>query len=46
MFKNEGGSKIKLIDFGVTRKFYPEQETKISFGTVEYVGELSVIVMY
>jgi len=40
MFKNEGGSKIKLIDFSLTRKFDPQQETKISFGTAEFVGEL------
>ena len=42
MFKNEGGSKIKLIDFSLTRKFDPQQETKISFGTAEYVGKLCV----
>lgn len=40
MFKNEGGSKIKLIDFSLTRKFDPQQETKISLGTAEFVGEL------
>ena len=39
MFKNEGGSKIKLIDFSLTRKFDPQQETKISFGTAEFVGK-------
>ena len=39
MFKNEGGSKIKLIDFSLTRKFDPQQDTKISFGTAEYVGK-------
>lgn len=38
MFKNEGGSKIKLIDFSLTRKFDPDKETKISFGTAEYVA--------
>lgn len=38
MFKNEGGSKIKLIDFSLTRKFDPDKEIKISFGTAEYVG--------
>lgn len=43
MFKNEGGSKIKLIDFSLTRKFDPEQETKISFGTAEYVGKWSIL---
>ncbi|XP_067046314.1 uncharacterized protein [Acropora muricata] len=38
MFKNEGGSKIKLIDFTLTRKFDPDKETRISFGTAEYVA--------
>ncbi|XP_022789892.1 trichohyalin-like isoform X1 [Stylophora pistillata] len=38
MFKSEGGSKIKLIDFSLTKKFDPDQETKISFGTAEYVA--------
>ena len=38
MFKNEGGSKIKLIDFTLTRKFDPDKETRISFDTAEYVG--------
>ena len=42
MFKNEGGSKVKLIDFSLTRKFDPQQETKISFGTAEYVGKYFV----
>ena len=41
MFKSEGGSKIKLIDFSLTKKFDPDQETKISFGTAEYVGNLT-----
>lgn len=40
MFKNEGGSKIKLIDFSLARQFDPQQETKISFGTAEFVGKL------
>ena len=39
MFKNEGGSKIKLIDFSLSRKFDPGNEVRISFGTAEYVGE-------
>lgn len=43
MFKNEGGLKIKLIDFSLTKKFDPEQETKISFGTAEYVGNFTSV---
>lgn len=43
MFKNEGGLKIKLIDFSLTKKFDPEQETKISFGTAEYVGNFTLV---
>ena len=39
MFKNEGGSKIKLIDFSLSRKFDPGNEVRISYGTAEYVGE-------
>ena len=39
MFKNEGGSKIKLIDFSLSRKFDPKNEARISYGTAEYVGE-------
>ena len=45
MFKNEGGSKVKLIDFSLTRKFDPQQETKISFGTAEYVGKYFVYLL-
>lgn len=43
MFKREGGNKIRLIDFSLTRKYNPKVETKISQGTAEYVGKSWIV---
>ncbi|XP_048590455.1 striated muscle preferentially expressed protein kinase-like isoform X3 [Nematostella vectensis] len=38
MFKREGGSRVKIIDFSLTRKYNTKVDTKISYGTAEYVA--------
>lgn len=33
------GNRIKIIDFGMARRFDPEKKLQILFGTPEFVGE-------
>jgi myosin-light-chain kinase len=35
---NKNGHRLKIIDFGLARKFDPEQSLKILFGTPEFVA--------
>jgi serine/threonine protein kinase len=37
-FTKPGSTDIKLIDFGNARKTYHEKETRINFGTPEFVA--------
>lgn len=39
MFRLEGSSQIKIIDFSLSRKYNPNEEIKVNFGTAEYVGK-------
>ena len=42
MFRLEGGSQVKIIDFSLSRKYNPGDEVKVNFGTAEYVGRCAI----
>jgi myosin-light-chain kinase len=35
---NRNGHRIKIIDFGLARKFDPTKQLKVLFGTPEFVA--------
>lgn len=34
------GNRIKIIDFGMARRYDPSKKLQVLFGTAEFVGEL------
>lgn len=39
MLLEKNKTQIKIIDFGISRKLRPNEPTKETFGTPEFVGE-------
>ncbi len=40
MLLEKNKTQIKIIDFGISRKLRPNEPTKETFGTPEFVGEI------
>lgn len=40
MLLEKNRTQIKMIDFGISRKLRPNEPTKETFGTPEFVGKL------
>lgn len=36
------GNRIKIIDFGMARRFDPTKQLQVLFGTAEFVGKISI----
>ena len=45
MFTTEESNNLKLIDFGLAKKLNAEKDLKILFGTPEFVGKYSYIIL-
>ena len=43
MLLEKNKTQIKIIDFGISRKLRPNEPTKETFGTPEFVGKLFLL---
>ena len=43
MLLEKNQTQIKIIDFGISRKLRPNEPTKETFGTPEFVGRRSLV---
>ena len=46
MLLNHNSNRIKLIDFGLSRKFKPGKEFREMLGTPEFVGNLNLFLFH
>lgn len=44
MLLEKNKTQIKIIDFGISRKLRPNEPTKETFGTPEFVGKFILLV--